>query len=682
MATLLNFISYGIKRRVIKYCFIVLHCIENYYSYSVVKEMRAWHDELLELFRGLTNSVTIVKDIDYLLDDELVMQRLLKLGFKIIRYEDSILFRYLYETQYRMQGVKLIIYLNKDLVLPYEFEKGADKIELSINHLFPKFDGLIIRQINHSDFEELFEIHKTYSGSSSSVETLQYITKHLYHIPLESLDNRSELYRVLLSFYQKREAFPKVISQFISEYLGNFKNLRDLPLKSMFSTAEEFYCHLESEWIIFLNEYNKNLNEQIAESTVLYTNHPFHSYDVSLYLKDLFISGKLQKVRHFQNLQVPEWMKFGIDGGLEEKNVEAKIQLYKEQIGEKIHLTKNYKDWIEMIQLIAKYKYTILENDNFSETETVSTVFKRVNEYFQKWMLEGYHSLMSLPPVPNPKMVHHLPHFLATIPPKEKVALLVLDGMSFVQWQQVGSYLKQNDFSFEESGVFAWVPTLTSVSRQAIFSGNMPIKFGNSIRTTATEEKQWKDFWVNQGIAKQYVGYQKRLGFQSYNREEILPFKGRDLKVYGAVIDTIDELIHGERQGNEGLFRSLDLWLKRGYLVNLLNDLIASGYTVYLTSDHGNTVAKGIGRISEGVLVDQKGERVRVYNEPTIYEHSKVRTDAIPWSKRGLPDNYLALLSKYGEAFVPKGEEVMTHGSISIEEVIVPFVKVISNGGR
>ena len=32
-------------------------------------------------------------------------------------------------------------------------------------------------------------------------------------------------------------------------------------------------------------------------------------------------------------------------------------------------------------------------------------------------------------------------------------------------------HLKENGFSFEENGIFAWVPTLTSVSRQAIFQG-------------------------------------------------------------------------------------------------------------------------------------------------------------------------------------------------------------------
>ena len=104
-----------LKGGLLNIVFLVFHFIENYYNYSGVKEMGAWHDELLKSFRGLTNSVTIVKDIDYLLDDELLMQKLSQLGFEIIRYENSIHFRYLYERNYRTQGVKLIIYLNEIL---------------------------------------------------------------------------------------------------------------------------------------------------------------------------------------------------------------------------------------------------------------------------------------------------------------------------------------------------------------------------------------------------------------------------------------------------------------------------------------------------------------------------------------------------------------------------------------
>src|SRR5699024_10996079 len=105
-------------------------------------------------------------------------------------------------------------------------------------------------------------------------------------------------------------------------------------------------------------------------------------------------------------------------------------------------------------------------------------------------------------------------------------------------------------------------------------------------------------------------------------------------------------------------------------------DLINHRFTIYLTSDHGNTNASGIGRVSEGVLVDQKGERVRVYSDETIYEDSVAHLPGTKWSNIGLPEQYYVLLAPYGQAFTPKGWRTVTHGGISIEEVIVPFIKV------
>ncbi|HMW42576.1 MAG TPA: hypothetical protein PKC88_09380, partial [Plasticicumulans sp.] len=42
----------------------------------------------------------------------------------------------------------------------------------------------------------------------------------------------------------------------------------------------------------------------------------------------------------------------------------------------------------------------------------------------------------------------------------------------------------------------------------------------------------------------------------------------------------------------------------------------------------------------------------------------------------GLPANFLPLFAGGRTAFVPDGETVVVHGGVSIEELIVPFVKV------
>ena len=43
---------------------------------------------------------------------------------------------------------------------------------------------------------------------------------------------------------------------------------------------------------------------------------------------------------------------------------------------------------------------------------------------------------------------------------------------------------------------------------------------------------------------------------------------------------------------------------------------------------------------------------------------------------QGLPTGFLPLYAGQGAAFVPIGSHVVVHGGASVEELIVPFVKV------
>src|SRR5699024_172117 len=201
------------------------------------------------------------------------------------------------------------------------------------------------------------------------------------------------------------------------------------------------------------------------------------------------------------------------------------------------------------------------------------------------------------------------------------------------------------------------------------------------IHTTSAEERRWKTFWENHGILKQYVAYQKGLGNERYDSNNILALQKNQTKVYGAVIDIIDQFTHHAVLGEKSIDSQLSMWLESNYLAHLLTDLKEAGFTIYLTSDHGNTKATGVGRVTVGVLVQLKGQRVRVYDDKTLFEDAASRLPVTKWSQIGLPESYHALLVKYGEAFVPQNHSVVTHGGISIEEVIVPFVKVLNNKG-
>jgi hypothetical protein len=102
---------------------------------------------------------------------------------------------------------------------------------------------------------------------------------------------------------------------------------------------------------------------------------------------------------------------------------------------------------------------------------------------------------------------------------------------------------------------------------------------------------------------------------------------------------------------------------------------VEQDFDVWLTADHGNIEAMGYGRPKEGVAADTRGERMRVYKDRSLQQ--QVICDfsfAKTWEPVGLPDAYFPLVISGDEAFITKGEKIVGHGGISLEEVIVPWI--------
>lgn len=304
----------------------------------------------------------------------------------------------------------------------------------------------------------------------------------------------------------------------------------------------------------------------------------------------------------------------------------------------------------------------------------------RVDAEFEGWLRDRYAGLHSQPPVP-PVMVHHIPRLLArrlAEVPGSKVAFLLVDGLAFDQWVSLREVLEaqRSDLVFREGAVFAWIPTLTSVSRQAAFAGTAPLYFGGALGTTDREPKLWSKFWADQGVAGPGAGYVKGLGDGPLDEvTELLSHP--QLRAWGAVIDKVDKILHGIQLGAAGMHNQVRQWASQGYLARLLDELLARGFTVFLSSDHGNLQAKGIGRPAEGVTADVRGERARIYPAPALRATWKTKyPDALEWPPIGLPDGFFPLLAPGRTAFVAEGATTVGHGGASLEEVVVPLVEI------
>lgn len=129
----------------------------------------------------------------------------------------------------------------------------------------------------------------------------------------------------------------------------------------------------------------------------------------------------------------------------------------------------------------------------------------------------------------------------------------------------------------------------------------------------------------------------------------------------------------------KGLFTDLPVatWLaSKSALLRVVQDAWYR-YHIYLTADHGNVESTGVGRPNQGVIAETRGERVRVYrSEPLLADSAAAYPTTVRLDIAGLPANFMPLFAGGRTAFVPEGEQVVVHGGVSIEELIVPFVKV------
>jgi hypothetical protein len=118
-------------------------------------------------------------------------------------------------------------------------------------------------------------------------------------------------------------------------------------------------------------------------------------------------------------------------------------------------------------------------------------------------------------------------------------------------------------------------------------------------------------------------------------------------------------------------------WRDDAHLPNLVAKLIEQNFDVYLTSDHGNIESRGIGKPDAGDVPEISASRVFVFPDPhTRRVHAERFPGTVEWPGVGLPPGNFALMAPSRGSFLDMGSRAVSHGGMSLEEVIVPFVSI------
>lgn len=655
------------------------------------KVLPLWHQKIIDQIDHRLNCYFIADDPDCLLAEESLQNALIDKGFELFFYEDSIELRYFLETKFS-QKKNCVISINTNEfdidTLPYDILSKAKCLTISLSDCFPDLSYSVLSSLQAEELNALDLALKEYTpGNLFEAATSDFSLRHVFKIAPEVIQTSSDLLKSLLGLHYRDVALPKLLKLRLIKLLSNRQQFQHWPLDEIISNSKSFFAFLQQHWLGYVKEVVKSLDHEIKEPEAVYQVNaessdnvvlPFGHDDVRVYIDNLFLEGYLFPVEiDDPNNLVGHWCLVGVLQDPKEeltKRVYGLIALCENSLPKS---DDRHQQWQQYAFRWGELSALFHSNKIEDAQERYSKLQQTIDEQFSTWLLERYSGLHNHPPMP-PVMLHHIPRAMAREIESDmsmKTAVILIDGLAIDQWVTLKSHLETNN-EMVESAVFAWVPSVTSVSRQALFSGKSPYQFEKTIHTTSSEPKAWQQFWIDHGLQKSQVYYEKSLGTD--NIEALIErLSDRRFRAVGLVINTVDDMMHGMQLGAEGMHNLVALWGKNGYLNRLIESLLESDFSIHLTSDHGNVEAIGSGKINEGAIAESRGERTRVYETEMLRDSVKVECkEAIKWPPTGLPNNYWPTVMKGRKAFVAKGEMIVGHGGISIEEVIVPYIKI------
>lgn len=658
--------------------------------------MSSWRDAILNDFVPNVSKLTLVADPDCLLTEEKLALELRGRGFDLIEFNDPVEFRYAYEAKYRSiwdrgEHTDLVVILRLQDAelesLPYDLLQAGRKLSFNLGDLFPTLSYPVIEKLDRSLLDALFEAQrKSPPDRMGDNATKDFILRHVFGIAAELIVSEVELLRALLRLHYGKLQIPQMLAERLIQVLKGHDGFKAWPLSEIVPDDEAFFAFLQERWPLFLSRLGSanQVREDAPEYGLKYPgpDHlPFDHQDIKVYIDNLFLEGKLSPVEATDiKVDAGSWVRSGIAvAGVDDE--ELRVSRLFDLVAEELPTAESrYSDWTAFALKWAELSSLVHCGNSTKYQTRLREIGDALNTAFAGWLSDHYSSLINLPPT-NPAMLHHVPRRLARDiedSRNSRAALIVVDGLALDQWVTIRQLLqKQNaNLVMRESATFAWIPTVTSISRQSIFSGKPPLYFPSSINSTNSEEKLWKQFWEGHGLSRLDVTYQRGLGDGDASNVLDSAIHPGKTKVVGLVVDKVDKIMHGMQLGSAGMHNQIKQWCHAGFLSALVGQLLDYGYEVWLTADHGNIQCEGKGRPSEGVIAETRGERVRVYPTPELRAQvAGAFPFAHEWQPVGLPADYFPLVAGGRDAFVNPGDAIVGHGGVAIEEVIVPLVK-------
>ena len=367
----------------------------------------------------------------------------------------------------------------------------------------------------------------------------------------------------------------------------------------------------------------------------------------------------------------------------------------------------NHTEWMDLYKKLVYWELEMKKSDSPEMQEVFATQKQEANTEFFKFVSKNYASWVSPKSTDSPIMSHELLKY-KVLPHLEKgtpLFFILIDNLRFDQWKAIQPIFSESFRIHEEDTFYAILPTATQYARNAIFAGMLPIDI----------EKQFPSQWKNDDeeggknlFEEEFLrAHLKRLGKGdlkfSYTKitnnhdgqkmvDNIHNMLQNDFNVI--VYNFVDMLSHArtemevlkELAGDEISYRSItQSWFEHSPLHQALKKIADKKINMVVATDHGSTrvktPAKVIGDKQTTANLRYKHGRNLNYEAKDVLAFRDPKEAGLPvpnvnssfiFAKGDLflcyPNNYNHFVNYYRNTF--------QHGGISLEEMIVPVIRM------
>ena len=369
----------------------------------------------------------------------------------------------------------------------------------------------------------------------------------------------------------------------------------------------------------------------------------------------------------------------------------------------------DYNEWMDIYKKLVYWELEMEKSDSPEMQEILLSQKKEANNEFCKVIAKNYlswvHPKSSDAPIMSNTVFQFkvLPHLEPGVP----TFFILIDNLRFDQWKAIQPIFASYFRILEEDTFYSILPTATQYARNAIFAGLMPSEI----------EKSFPDLWKNdeeeggknlqeevffkgqlKRLKKDNIKYSyiKVVNHQAGNElvSNVHNLLSNDLNVI--VYNFVDMLSHArtemevlkELASDEISYRSITAsWFEHSPLFQALKKIAGKKINLILATDHGsvrvNTPHKVVGDKQTTTNLRYKHGRNLNYEPREVLAFRDPKEAGLPvptvnssfiFAKE---DGYLCYPNNYNH-YVNYYRNTFQHGGVSMEEMIVPVIKMCS----